>query len=143
MEYTALTLQELDHLQRVIARLDARPPGDAGDRRLHPRIDFSHPMWLNLPGAAGRPWVHVHARNLSTSGLGFLTRHLFYAGQHLVIAHTLKESTPMLVLCRVCYCRSIEPGTFEVGLAFVLARPNPDDARNVPAEWLALVVRHD
>lgn len=143
MEHIGLTRQEIEHLQQVIARLDAQSPANDADRRVHPRIDFSHPMWLNLPGEAGRPWVHVYSRNLSTNGLGFLTRHLFYAGQHLVIAHELNEFTPMLVLSRVCYCRPIDLGIFEVGLAFVSARPDKNSAREIPVEWLTQVLQKD
>jgi hypothetical protein len=138
-----LTQQEIQHLQELIARLDAQAPATPDDRRQHPRIDFSHPMWLNLPAEPGAPWVHVYSRNLSTGGLGFLTRHLFYAGQHLVIAHELAEFAPMLVLCRVCFCRAIDMGVMEVGLAFVSALADPEGRRQIPAEWLARVYRAD
>ncbi len=143
MQHIGLTQQEIEHLQQVIAKLDAQAPTEDADRRVHPRIDFCHPMWLNMPGEPGRPWVHVYSRNLSTSGLGFLTRNLFYTGQHLVIAHELNEFTPMLVLCRVCFCRPIDMGILEVGLAFVSARPDPHAVREIPAEWLLRVQEND
>ncbi len=114
MHHTGLNRDDVEQLSAIIARLDAKANHDYDDRRQHPRIDFSHPMWLNLPAAPGQPWVHVYSRNLSTSGLAFLTRALFYAGQHLVISHELKEQTPMLVLCEVCYCRPVTFGIQEV-----------------------------
>jgi len=143
VQHIGLTLQEIDHLQQVIAKLDAQNPSDGEDRRVHPRIDFSHPMWLNLPGEPERPWVHVYSRNLSTGGLSFLTRNLFYADQHLVIAHELNELTPMLVLCRVCFCRPIDLGIMEVGLGFISVQADPYAKREIPAEWLARVLQND
>ena len=143
MQYIGLTRQEIEHLQEVIAKLDAQSPATGADRRVHPRIDFAHPMWLNLPGEPGRPWVHVYSRNLSTGGLGFLTRNLFYADQHVVIAHELNELTPMLVLCKVCFCRPIDLGIMEVGLAFISVHADPYAKREIPAEWLMRVLEND
>ena len=143
MQPIGLTQQEIACLQQIIAQLDAQSPDTPEDRRVHPRVDFNHPMWLNIPSESGCPWVHVYSRNLSTSGLSFLTRHLFYTGQHLIIAHELAEFSPMLVLCRVCFCRSIDLGVMEVGLAFVSALADPAGRRQIPADWLARALRAD
>jgi hypothetical protein len=138
-----LTQQEIERLQLLIAQLDAQSPSAQDDRRQYPRVDFNHPMWIFLPTEPGRPWLHVYSRNLSTGGLSFLTRHLFYAHQHLVIAHELAEFSPMLVLCRVCFCRSIALGVMEVGLAFQSALADPEARRQIPSQWLAHVLRSD
>lgn len=143
MQHIGLTRAEIEYLQQIIAKLDAQNPAGHDDRRVHPRIDFSHPMWLNLPTEAGQPWVHVYSRNLSTGGLSFLSRTIFYANQHLVISHELNEAATMLVLCRVCYCRPIDLGIMEVGLAFVVAKADPDHRREVPPEWLARILQND
>lgn len=143
MFHIGLSRDEIQHIQQLIAKLDAQAPGPGADRRVHPRIDFSHPMWLNLPTEAGRPWVHIYSRNLSTGGLSFLTRKLFYVGQNLVISHELNESTPLLVLAKVCFCRTIELGIMEVGLSFQTVQPDPDRERRVPGAWLSLVLQND
>ena len=143
VQHIGLTTQEIAHLQEVIAKLDAQEASDGADRRVYPRIDFAQPMWVNLPGEEGRPWVHVYSRNLSTGGLSFLMRNLFYADQHLVIAHELNELTPMLVLCRVCFCRPIDLGIMEVGLAFISVHADPYAKREIPAEWLTRVLEND
>lgn len=143
MHHIGLTLAEIEHLQQVIARLDAQSAPDGADRRVHPRIDFSRPMWLNLPAETGRPWVHIYSRNLSTGGLSFLTRNIFYADQHLVISHELMEAACMLVLCRVSFCRPIDLGVMEVGIAFVAAKADPEGRREIPPEWLGQILQHD
>jgi hypothetical protein len=143
VQHIGLTRVEIEHLGHLIARLDAQSPGEYDDRRVHPRIDFSHPMWLNLPTQNGSPWIHVYSRNLSTSGLGFLTRALFYKNQHLVISHELNENVPLLVLCRVCYCRTIDLGIQEVGLTFVEVRADPERKREIPTGWLSQVLQSD
>jgi hypothetical protein len=141
--HIGLTRTEIEHLQKVIARLDAQAPADAEDQRVHPRIDFSQPMWLNLPAESGQPWMHVYSRNLSTGGLSFLTRNIFYADQHLVISHDLNELAPMLVLCRVCFCRPIDLGIMEVGLEFISAQADPECRREIPVEWLTRLLQKD
>lgn len=143
MYHIGLSRQEVEHLEALIARLDAQAGNDYDDKRIHPRIDFSHPMWLNLPTEPGQPWVHIYSRNLSTGGLSFLTRNLFYADQHLVISHELNENVPLLVLCRVCFCRTIDLGIQEVGLAFVKVAADPGRQRNVPPEWMSIVLQGD
>jgi hypothetical protein len=141
--HIGLTRQEIEHLQTLIARLDAQQGRNYDDKRVHPRIDFCQPMWLNLPTESGKPWIHIYSRNLSTGGLSFLTRNLFYTDQHLVISHELNEMVPLLVLCRVCFCRPIDLGVQEVGLAFEKVLPDPNRLRAVPPEWLSLVVQND
>jgi hypothetical protein len=85
----------------------------------------------------------VYSRNLSTHGLSFLTRNLFYADQHLVISHELNELTPMLVLCKVAFCRSIDLGVYEVGLSFEAAQADPNRKREIPADWHNRIVQND
>jgi hypothetical protein len=141
--HIGLSREEVDRVQHIIAKLDAVPAGAEADRRIHPRIDFSHPMWLNLPTEPGAPWVHIYSRNLSTGGLAFLTRKIFYVDQHLIISHELKENTPLLVLAKVCFCRNIDATFYEVGLAFTAIEYDPDRQRRIPSRWLATVVQSD
>lgn len=141
--HIGLTRQEMQRLEQLIARLDAQGPSEGAERRVHPRIDFAQPMWINLPAEQGQPWVHVYSRNLSTGGVSFLSRNIFYTGQHLVISHELNEMVSMLVLCRVCFCRTIDMGVQEVGMAFVAARADPHRTREIPPEWLSRVLQTD
>ncbi len=143
MYHIGVTRSEVQRIQQLITHLDTQPLGPGADRRVNPRIDFSHPMWINLPTEPGKPWVHIFSRNLSTGGLAFLTRKLFYNGQHIVISHELKEKCPQLVLCKICFCRSVEMGIMEVGLTFVSVAPDPSNLRQVPPDWTAMVLRSD
>lgn len=143
MSHIGLSRQEIEYLQTLITRLDAQDPGPGADRRVRPRIDFTHPLWLNLPTEPGQPWVHILSRNLSTGGLAFLTRQIFYVNQHLVISHELNEKEPLMVLARVCFCRPVDMTVFEVGLAFITVEKDPQRERKVPAHWLHQVVKQD
>jgi hypothetical protein len=143
MVHIGLSREEITHISALIAKLDAQPLSDNADRRIHPRIDFSHPMWLNLPTEPGAPWVHIYSRNLSTGGLSFLSRKLFYVNQQLVISHELMENTPLLVLATVCFCRNVEMNVQEVGLVFTAIEYDPDRTRHVPARWMSMVLQSD
>lgn len=143
MSHIGLTAEELQYVQTLLANLDAAPglPGDATERRHHPRFDFKQPIWLNLPLEPGRPWMHVFSRNLSTSGLAFITRDPLARSARVVIAHHFAESVPQLVLCRVNFCRPIAPGYCEVGVVFETAVPDPQERREIPAAWYSQVLR--
>ena len=143
MKHIGVSPSDIEQVRRIVARLDAQADGPDADRRVHPRINFAHPMWLNLPASLGKPWVHVFSRNLSTGGLAFLTRHIFYSGQYLIIAHQLNENCPQLVLCKVGFVRTVSMGIMEIGLIFQTALADPDNRRIVPSEWTTLVLRND
>ena len=143
MYHIGVSRLEITRIQKIIAELDAQVPALDADRRIHPRIDFSHPMWLNLPADPGSPWVRVYSRNLSTGGLAFLTRKLVYNGQYLIIAHELNEKCPQLVLCKTCFCRTVELDIMEVGLAFQAVEADPTNVRRVPPDWTKLVLQGD
>ena len=119
----------------------ARPSGDA-DRRVRPRVDFCHPMWINLPAESGQPWIHVFSRNLSTGGLAFLARRQFAMDDYLVIAHHLNEGLPQLALCCVKFSRPVTEAIFEIGLEFQAIAPDPDSTRRIPPRWMSLVLRN-
>jgi len=61
----------------------------------------------------------------------------------LVVSHELNEGAALLVLCRVCFCRTIDLGIQEVGLAFVTAVADPERRREVPGSWHSLVLQSD
>jgi len=141
--HIGLSHDEVERIERLISQLDAQPPSAAACRREYPRVDFRHPLWLNLPTEPGRPWIHIYSRNLSTSGLAFLSKKLFYVDQHLIISHELMESCPQLVLARVCFCRTVENDIQEVGISFVVSQKDPERLRQIPTTWLALVLQND
>ena len=141
MEHIGLSHEELDRVKQVIAELDAQPPGAAADRRVYPRIDFTHTMWLNLPDDPAVPWVHVLSRNLSTSGLAFVSRRSFALGSFAVVLHHLSEKNNQLALACVKFCRQVDSTLFETGLEFRAAINDPKNERAIPAHWKALILR--
>ena len=143
MYHIGLSRDEVDRVEQLIEHLDAQPLSSAACRREHPRIDFRHPLWLNLPTEPGRPWIHIYSRNLSTSGLAFLSKKLFYVEQHLILSHEFMESCPQLVLGRVCFCRTVDRNIQEIGLNFVVSQKDPEKLRKIPTTWLALVLQND
>jgi len=140
--HIGLSQQETVDIMDLIAHLDAAPAPAEANRRSRPRMDFCHPMWMNLPTEPGQPWIHVFSRNLSTTGLAFLVRRPFAIDEYLVIAHHLNEGLAQLALCNVKYCRPVTAAVFEVGLEFQAMAPDPDNMRRIPARWTALVHRN-
>ena len=141
MQHIGLSRQEIQRIEAVISDLDAATPSAESDRRLRPRVDYSHGMWLCLPDAPEHPWIHIFSRNLSTGGLAFLARKEFLPGEHIVVSHTLGERVPHLVLGCVKFCRIVYVGICEVGIEFVSARSDPTNSREIPPEWIATAQR--
>jgi hypothetical protein len=140
--HIGLSREETVQVEQVIAQLDAAPHNSAADRRVRPRIDFCHPMWINLPTEPGQPWIHVFSRNLSTGGLAFLARREFAMEEYMVISHHLNEGVPQLALCCVKFSRAVTDGIFEVGLEFQAIAPDVDNLRHIPSRWTALILRN-
>jgi hypothetical protein len=141
VEHIGLSHEELDRVKQVIAELDSIPPGAAADRRVFPRIDFTHTMWLNLPDDPASPWVHILSRNLSTSGLAFVSRRSFALGSFVVLSHHLSEKHNQLALASVKFCRHVDSTLHETGLEFRAAVNDPKNARIIPPHWKALILR--
>jgi len=140
--HIGLSRQELDRVQALIADLDAAPPSPGAERRIRPRIDFCHAMWLSLPLAPGKPWVRIHSRNLSTGGLAFVARQPFALGSYVVVSHHLNEGCDQLALCLVRFCRQADVRLYETGVEFEQVVNDPDSHRRVPTEWASLVLRN-
>ncbi len=142
MIHIGLSREETQQVESVIAQLDAAPASSAADRRVRPRIDFCHPMWINLPTESGQPWIHVFSRNLSTGGLAFLARREFALEEYLVISHHLNVGFPQLALCCVKFSRAVAEGIFEIGLEFQAIAPDTDNLRQIPPRWTSLILRN-
>ncbi len=147
MVHIGLSREEINRISSLIAKLDAQPLSDNADRRVHPRIDFAHAMWLNLPTEPGAPWVHIfsrnplHRRHSPSSPANFSTS--TSSPFHAVLSHELQENTPLLVLAKVCFCRNVEMDVQEVGLAFTAVEYDPERTRHVPARWMSMVLQSD
>lgn len=89
-----------------------------------------------LLGQAGMPSVPMHTRNISTSGIGFLSKRVFKKGEvigvHLLAGHRISK----LMLCRVTFCRYVRSGLHEVGAEFVEARPVFGGVPRIPTTWI-------
>ena len=146
MLHIGLTRQEIDRVAGIIEKLDQMPPSPevrgGRDRRIRPRIDFSHAMWLALPLEPGRPWVRIYSRNLSTGGMAFIARAPYALGSYVVISHHLNEECDQLALSCVRLCRLVDEGLYEIGVEFQTLSPDPRGQRRIPPGWLSQVLRY-
>jgi len=125
------------------SQFNVPPPSTAANRHQPPGIAYPHFFWLNFSTERERQWMRIPCRKLSTIGLAFLSKRLFYAGQHAIIAHDFVESCPRLVLTRVCFCHTVGNGIQEVGIRFIVNQNDPERLRQIPSAWLALVLHND
>ena len=141
--YDIILDDEIDSSQRSGSLLKTPPPFAAASRHQHPGVHYPYFVWLNFSTERERRWMRIPCRKLSASGLAFLSNRLFYADQHVIIAHDFVESCPQLVLTRVYFCRVVGNGILEVCIRFIVNHNDPDGLRQIPTAWLALVLHND
>ena len=69
-----------DHLakvQEIFRQLDEHLQTPKSDNRRAPRINVRSPMTVSLLSGAGAVPVEIFSRNLSVSGIGFVSRRMF------------------------------------------------------------------
>jgi hypothetical protein len=143
MIHIGLSREETQRVVDLIAELDAAQGQNNANLRAAPRLDFCHPMWLNIPGEPGQPWVHVFSRNLSSGGLSFLARRSFVPESCLILAHTLDTDGPQLALGAVRFCRQITRTIFEIGVEFLARVEDTDMRRQIPDRWYGIIDRQN
>ena len=95
------------------------------------------PIEITLLSSQVMPVMQVHTRNLSVSGMGFVSRREFHKEEYLVIHLNVPNHPLRLLLGRTMFCRYLCGGLHEVGLEFQdVAKPG--DAK-IPTAWAAKI----
>jgi hypothetical protein len=93
-------------------------------------------MSILLLGVVGPNRFRVNTRNLSTSGVGLLSRRAFQVGDRFVLPIDVQGAVAKLVLCRVTFSRYVSSGLHDVGAQFESALPNLNGDQAIPQEWI-------
>jgi hypothetical protein len=121
---------------RLVAFLEAHDQTPREGARQRERINYRRRVEIILIGQSGQPRVTGHTRNLSTGGLGFLTRRTFAVGERFVALLALGGGAGKFALCRTTFCRYLSEGMHEVGAAFEATAPRINNHR-IPSNWIA------
>jgi hypothetical protein len=130
--------EQLDKIAEIVSGLDAHLlAAGAENRRRQPRIAMRTKMSLILLSGLAPSSVEIFTRNISSSGIGFVCRRMFRAGERVVVPLRIPRIPPKMVLARVTFSRYIGGGYHEMGAEF---QECANDARggkwNIPNHWL-------
>lgn len=130
------TVEQLAQVQEILAQLDRQSRPDQTNRRKTARLTVRMPLDMIVLSNSAHPTLEVFTRNISTAGIGFVSRRLFKNGEYLTLEFSIPGSPPKLVLTHVTFCRYIKAGLYEVGAAFIEAvAVNPALIDPIPPHW--------
>jgi len=123
--------------ERLVEFLEMGGAGPKASARKCERNTYFRRVELTLIAQLGRPRVIGFTRNLSTGGLGLLTRRGFNVGERFVTLLTLGGGIGKFALCRTTFCRYLSDGMCEIGAAFEATAPCLNANHRIPTEWLS------
>jgi hypothetical protein len=118
----------LESLDRVL-----KEPGE--NRRGAPRIPVRMGLAATVLGGPALAPMRIYTRNVSRSGIAFLSRRLFAPGERLAIAFHLPNQPAKLVLAQVTFGRYVRQALYESGARFVESIPDVGGPDRFPAHW--------
>lgn len=135
--FSSTTSEQLQQLQEIVEQLDRgiRTPA-TGNRHSAPRMNIRSDMSLILLGSTGLPSLTVYSRNVSRSGIAFISRRPFAVGERVAITFGLPGQPHKLVLMVTTFSRYVRSGVHEVGGHFLEAVPDTKGRDRIPEHWL-------
>jgi hypothetical protein len=135
----AATTEQLEHIHQILQQLDAQSPGPDANRRRAKRITIRMALEVHLLSNHNRPTSQIYTRNVSTSGIGFVTRRVFKPKEFLAFSFRIANHAPKLVLARVTFCRYVKGALHESGAEFIESTvENPHLEDKIPPNWVQL-----
>src|ERR1700743_1092763 len=93
------TEDQLAHFTTIVDKLDQHPVSTDEIRlRRAARINIRTPVDAVLLSIENLPTIKIFSRNLSTSGIGFVSRRLFKPRERFVLVFPVPDELPKLVL---------------------------------------------
>ena len=127
--------EQLNKVQAILQQLDyAQAHGGDDNRRRAARVNVRMPMAAVILGGVNPAPVQIYSRNLSVSGIGFVSRRMFKREERVVIRLNVNNLAKKLILARVTFARYVTGGIYEVGAEFLECVQ--DKGQNIPSHWL-------
>ena len=132
--------RQIQQVSAILRHLDQLPPNPDENRRQRIRVNIRlslHAILIENPALAQ---IGVYTRNISMSGMGFISSRPFRPSELMAIHVHVGHQPGKVILCRTMFCRYIRGGFYEVGVAFEEAAPGQAEVVRIPNTWLARAV---
>jgi hypothetical protein len=127
--------EQLLKIEALFQQLDYAPSSDAENRRRSPRLNVRLPLTAMLLSADILSPVSIFTRNISISGMGFVSRRLFKINERLAVKLQVAHLPCRLILARVTFSRYASGGLYEMGAEFIECIRDRQ-AQRIPNHWL-------
>ncbi|MGN6366746.1 MAG: PilZ domain-containing protein [Phycisphaerae bacterium] len=105
-------------LSEVLLHLDKMPPSPRANRRRAIRHGLRTTMEAILVGEEQNPRIRIFTRNISTSGIGFVSRRPFKQGEKIAFGFQCAGEERKIILAKVTFVRYVRRGMYEMGAEF-------------------------
>ncbi|HVT81863.1 MAG TPA: PilZ domain-containing protein [Phycisphaerae bacterium] len=129
--------EQLARLKDILSRLDEHIKKDEKEnRRRLPRVAMRFPLGISLMTGHAPSTVEIFTRNISGSGMGFVSRRLFRPEERIVIPFRIPKLPHKMVLARITFGRYLQAGLYEMGSEFLEAAKDLHGKAQIPVAWL-------
>jgi hypothetical protein len=105
-------------LSDIMRQLDDVPPDPAASRRRARRCDVRTSFSAILVDIEQHPQVRIYTRNISTSGIGFVSRRQFKIDERIAVAIKWPNAEGKILVAKVTFSSYIRKGMYETGAEF-------------------------
>jgi hypothetical protein len=133
----ATTQDQSAKIREILQQLDQLPVKNNDNRRKAPRVPVHIAMIVTLLSGIAPSPVEIYSRNISLSGLGFVSRRMFRREERIAMLLRFPNTPPKLILARVTFGRYISSGLYEMGSEFLECINDPKNPDLIPNEWVA------
>jgi hypothetical protein len=131
---STLSLEERHQLVSVLRQLDPQSPAE---QRRSPRRKALVNLWIRrINKHRSRALARLVLVNVSQTGVGFLAKSAFEAGEKFVMPLRFDEGGGWLVLCEVRNLKGLANGHYKVGAKFLERIEDPSGDARIPGDWL-------
>jgi hypothetical protein len=126
----------MGQIHAILESLDRSSPSISSlNRRTAPRMPVRMGIPATILGDTNVTPLRIYTRNISRSGVAFLSRRSFKPGERLALTFHLPGQSPKLVLAQVTFTRYVRQALYESGARFLDAVPDTPGPDRIPSHW--------
>jgi hypothetical protein len=135
-----VTQSQKDRVEEILRILDEYPPtANIENRRGAKRVNVRLALPVYLLSVVGHPAIQIRTRNISTSGVGFVSRRPFQKKEKIAVELFTAPNPGKLILAEVTFSRYVRDGIYEIGCTFLEAISRDESVHGlerIPQRWI-------
>jgi hypothetical protein len=134
------TTEQIARIEEILRLLDQQRTDASANRRRADRINIHASLTAMVLADNGTDAsLQIYSRNISTSGIGFVSRRMCKKGERLALSFDLPGRPHKLVLAKVTFCRYVRAGLYDAGAEFLECITGEVGRKGIPGHWMPSV----